>query len=157
MKKKPIKCVPFVYDKECWLVVNSSPHFLYLNQTDASQWSDVQLLSTRTAWSQGHFRRDNTTKMCTFTQTHINVNKTFSCMGLLPVAVWEARVCASGGGLVSCVCPDFDEHCSTHRKSTHPCSPRPSEALRGKKKTTKWKSRRSQSSNWWIDTKKYVI
>lgn len=83
-------------------------------------------------------------KMCTITQTNINVNKRFPCMGLLPVAVWEARVCASGGGLVSCVCPDFDEHCSTHRKSTHPCSPRPSEALRGKKKTAKWKSQRSK-------------
>lgn len=55
-------------------------------------------------------------------------------MGLLPVAAWQAMACVSGGGLGSCVGPDFDERCSTHRKSTHPCSPRPSEALRGKRK-----------------------
>lgn len=52
----------------------------------------------------------------------------------LPVAAWEATACASGVGLVSCVCPGSGERCSTHRKSTHPCSQRPSEALRRKRK-----------------------
>lgn len=41
--------------------------------------------------------------------------------------------CVSGGGLGSCVFPNFDEHCSTRHKSTHPCSQRPSEVLQGKR------------------------
>lgn len=61
-------------------------------------------------------------------------NRRYSLMGWLPVAAWEAMVCASGGGLESCVCPDFDERCSTRHRSTRPCSLRPSEALRGKRR-----------------------
>lgn len=57
----------------------------------------------------------------------------FPARETLPVAAWEATACASGVGLVSCVCPGSGERCSTHRKSTHPCSPRPSEALRRKR------------------------
>lgn len=41
---------------------------------------------------------------------------------------------ASGGGLGSCACPGFDEHCSTRHKSKHPCSLRPSEDLKDKDK-----------------------
>lgn len=40
--------------------------------------------------------------------------------------------CASGDGPGSCVCPDFDERCSTHHRSTPPCSRRPSEVLQQK-------------------------
>lgn len=45
---------------------------------------------------------------------------------------------ASGGGLGSCACPGFDEHCSTRHKSTHPCSLRPSEDLKDKDKLNKY-------------------
>lgn len=54
--------------------------------------------------------------------------------GCVPGAAWEATVCASGGGLGNCACPGFDEHCSTRRKSTPPCSLRPSEDLKDKDK-----------------------
>lgn len=115
MKKKPFNGVAFT-DNELVRLHNT---LFTWTQHNASQWLDGQLLSWKTTW----IRREH-----------------FPVRGLLPVAVWEATVCASGGGHVSCVCPDYDERCSTHRKSTHPCSPRPSGALRGRTKC-------SQSSN----------
>lgn len=144
-----------------WLLKEQTLSIYVQNQYNPAG-SDIQLLSTDLSWGrikawwvkscsnkdsvQGNSSETiqpvgaQTTKKLhskTVTRcspTQINICITISFMGLLPVAAWEAMVCASGGGLVSCVCPDFDERCSTHRRSAHPCSPRPSEALGRKRK-----------------------
>lgn len=80
---------------------------------------------------------------------HVQENETqlFSQRGVKPVAASEAMAFASGDGLGSCVGQDFDERCSTHHRSTPPCSPRPSEALKHRSKTTESMSKLSQSRN----------
>lgn len=124
-------------------------HFLFLDKNQYnSVRSDVQLWSIDFSWAKRHWPaecepavkedhvqgEDDHEDISASDNSLPTKKQMFPARESLPVAAWEATACASGVGLVSCVCPGSGERCSTHRKSTHPCSPRPSEALRRKRK-----------------------